>query len=99
MSENRRSNGEWFRLFEEQRRSGRTMLEFCRSKGINFSTFKNKKYAFAKQPREVVELVEITPRPESVKLTIVLLNGRRLEVAEGFNEVQVKRLIAALESC
>lgn len=99
MAEELRSGREWERLFTEQSRSGMTMREFCESRGINYSTFKNRRYRLTGGSSSKVEIVEISRPPVKAVATVVLPNSRRLELTSGFDEVELKRLIAVLESC
>ena len=88
----------WEQMISEQRLSGETIEEYCASRGVSQYTFKKRKYAVVRKPKErATEFIEIARRVSA--LNIRLKNGRMLEVGSGFNDSEVQRLIRLLESC
>ena len=98
----RRSREEAERLVEEYTRSGMTRAAFCRAQGIAPHTldYYREKHRKLKQQNTAqllpVELVNSLPSRSSC-LGVELANGRRIAVAEGFDAMLLKRLIATLE--
>ena len=98
----RRSREEAERLVEEYTRSGMTRAAFCRAQGIAPHTldYYREKHGKPKQQNLAqllpVELVNSLPSRGS-SLRVELANGRRIAVAEGFDAMLLKRLIATLE--
>jgi hypothetical protein len=88
----------WEQLISEQPMSGKTIEDYCASRGVNPYTFKKRKYAMGKKPKDgASEFIEIGRRVSV--LNIKLKNGRILEVGSGFNDSEVQRLIRVLETC
>jgi transposase-like protein len=97
-----RSREEGERLVGEYEQSGMTRVAFCRAQGIAPHTldYYRQKHGRREQHGTAqllpVELVNPLPTGGSC-LRVELANGRRIAVAEGFDAMLLKRLIAALE--
>jgi transposase-like protein len=98
----RRSREEGERLVSEYKRSGMTRVDFCRAQGISPHTLDYYRQKHGRREQQgaaqllPVELVSPLPTGGSC-LRVELANGRRIAVAEGFDAMLLKRLIAALE--
>jgi len=96
----------WQRLVSEQSRSGQTVSEFCRDRGLRESLF----YDWKKRIREseAAKLVEVKlkepseqrkPLPERYPaIEIRLGNGRSLLVGPGLGASHLRALLAVLET-
>lgn len=88
----------WAELITEQKVSGKTIEDFCASRGLNKYAFKKRKYgAVRKAKTSGNEFIEV--RRQATNLNIKLSNGRMLEICSGFNDSEVRRVIRLLESC
>lgn len=91
----------WRKLVGEQARSGQKVAAFCRERGLCAPYF----FAWKKKLSEAMaaRLVEVNVgEPPKANdgisgLAVVLAGGRKIEVAAGFQEVELMRLIALLE--
>ena len=98
----RRSREEAERLVREFERSGMTQTAFCRAQGIALHTLAYYREKHRKQGKPgaahllPVELLGSLPARDS-HLRVELANGRRIAVAQGFDAILLKRLIAVLE--
>jgi hypothetical protein len=98
----RRSREEAERLVGEFEQSGMTQTAFCRAQGIALHTLAYYREKHRKQgkpgaaPLLPVELVGSLPTRDS-HLRVELANGRRIAVAQGFDAILLKRLLAVLE--
>jgi len=85
------------KLVSEQARSGKSVAEFCRKRGLHSCYF----FARKKRLRESlaarfleVQVTERTPISRDSRMEIRLRNGRRLVVDQGFDAEQVRALLA-----
>lgn len=98
----RRSREEAERLVREFEQSGMTPTAFCRAQGIALHTLAYYRQKYRKQGKPgaahllPVELVGPLPARDW-HLRVELANGRRIAVAQGFDAILLKRLIAVLE--
>ena len=87
--------------YEEWRKSGLSMNEYCRRSGLLISTFSLwvKKYNKKEVTGVEMEIEKQTPNKNHPDLEIILLSGIRLRFREVANIAEILRLIKALESC
>jgi hypothetical protein len=107
----RRTRAEVQQLVAEFVSSGMRRSEFCRSRGLSFSTLDRhlKKRRWKRRRRPVssasagrlvpVELVKksLTQHESSCGLAVVLPGGRRIEVHSDFDTSTFERLVSVLE--
>lgn len=109
----RRSRAEIARVASSYRASGLDRSEFCRRHGLALSTLnRHLQREFEEDASrdsdvvgrgalvevklaEVVSPISNVDRPTS--LTVLLSNGRRVEVGDGFDDQTLRRLVAVLE--
>jgi hypothetical protein len=94
----------WRSVLEQWRASGTSRAAFCRRHGISYhslSQWKSRIGADAKVgPGGRRRFVEIAvPRAAVPSYEIALAGGRSLRVPPGFDDGEVARLIAVVESC
>lgn len=94
----KRTRDEGRRIVEEYEVSGMTRREFCRRTNIPVTTLDYWRQRRAKGPKP--RLLEVTVMKPEVPLacTVVLVNGRRIEVPENFHESVLSSLIRVVES-
>src|SRR5258708_9801355 len=92
-----KARAKWRRLVSEQARSGKSVVEFCRERGLHSSYF----FAWKKRLRESpaarfleVQVTERAPISRDSRMEIRLRNGRSVVVEEGFDAEQVRALLA-----
>ena len=109
----RRDRAEIARVASSYRASGLGRSEFCRRHGMALSTLNRhlqKQFQEVDRPdndddgRSPLVEVELAASVNPVRtvdrdcaLTLLLFNGRRVEVDEGFNDETLRRLVAVLE--
>ena len=109
----RRSRAEIARVASSYRASGLGRSEFCRRHGMALSTLnRHLQRQFEEEARRDIEVVGRGPLGEvklaegvnpgcnvdrAVSLKVLLSNGRRVEVGDGFNDQTLQRLVAVLE--
>jgi hypothetical protein len=109
----RRDRAEIVRVASLYRASGLGRSEFCRRHGMALSTLNRhlqKQFQEVDRPdndddgRSPLVEVELAASVNPVRtvdrdcaLTLLLFNGRRVEVDEGFNDETLRRLVAVLE--
>lgn len=91
-------------LIAEWERSGQTINEFCRRRGINESTFgwwrrERKRHEQGQAP--AVELVEIGTSDGAGEraVEVMLANGIRLRVPAGFERRSLEEILAIVRAC
>jgi hypothetical protein len=97
-----KAGAKWRRLVSEQARSGKSVVEFCRDRGLCRPYF----FVWKKRLRKdvaakflEVHVAEPAPRvPEDSRIEIRLRNGRSLMVRPGFDGEQVRALLAVVET-
>jgi hypothetical protein len=108
----RRSRAEASQLVVEFEQSGLKRKEFCAAHGLSMHTLDAWRRRAARPgvdekivPVELVEtchtgrgLMSVVSAQPSVTLRVVLPSGLRIEVEPGFDGVELRRLIAALEA-
>ena len=86
--------------------SGLTRREYCQQRGIPLTTFDYYRHRRQKKLKKPAALVAVKlaasgPAPQDsaapFPMTIVLANGRRIEVARGFAEADLVRLLLVAE--
>ena len=109
----RRGRAEIARLARSYRASGLGRSEFCRHHGLALSTLsRHLQKQLEKEARQDGDVVRRSPLVEvkvaaavspvstgdrPCALTLLLFNGRRVEVGDGFAEQTLRRLVAVLE--
>src|SRR5260370_6145466 len=106
----RRTRAEVQQLVKEFRSSGMRRSEFCRSRGLSFSTLDRhlKKRRWKRRRRPVFSADRLVPVELAAKkspkqhepncgLAVVLPGGRRIEVHPGFDTSTFERLVSLLE--
>jgi hypothetical protein len=106
----RRTRAEVQQLVSEFVSSGMRRSEFCRSRGLSFSTLDRhlKKRRWQRRRRPVSSVDRLVPVELAAKksrrqhepsygLAVVLLGGRRIEVHPDFDTNTFERLVSALE--
>jgi len=78
-------------------KSGMTRREYCAQHGIGISTLDYWRRAYRKQKPKLVR-VAIQETEPVTGFTLVLANGRRIESAWSFREMDLQRLIRAAEA-
>jgi hypothetical protein len=81
--------------------------EFCRSRGLSFSTLhrylrKNEKQRRTTIAKNRLVAVEVVSNPQKGReansgLALVLVGGHKIEVQSGFDEATLQRLVHLLE--
>lgn len=82
--------------------SGLTRRDYCQQRGIPLSTFAYYRHQHrqkGRKPALVAVRLETneTARRASSSMAVVLRNGRRIEVASGFVEAELARLVRLVE--
>ncbi|HEY6304475.1 MAG TPA: transposase [Terriglobales bacterium] len=96
----KKAQTKWRRLVSEQARSGQSVAEFCRERGLHTSYF----FAWKKRLRESARFLEVqvTERTANTsggsRVEIRLQNGRSLVVGLGFDAEHVRALLALVEA-
>lgn len=91
----------WRRLVSEQARSGKSVAEFCRKRGLHSSYF----WTWKKRLRESsaarfleVQVTEHASIARDSRMEIRLRNGRSVVVEQGFDAEQVRALLVVAEA-
>jgi len=95
----------WKRLLREQRRSGLSIIEFCRSRGVSPGSFHRWRRMLAvggsashrRDDRPTFVELAAPPSIPGPAVVFVLGCGRRVEIASGADEAWVARLIDRLD--
>jgi DNA-binding transcriptional ArsR family regulator len=109
----RRGRAEIARLARSYRASGLGRSEFCRHHGLALSTLsRHLRKQFEEEARRDSDVVGRSPLVEVkvaevvnpvcdvdrvASLNVLLSNGRRVEIGDGFDEQTLRRLVAVLE--
>jgi hypothetical protein len=92
----RRKEEEIRTVVEEYRASGLTRVEYCRRSGVALSTLSN--YCRRHKSSGLIRVnVEDTPG-QPARFALVLAGGRRIEIGSQFSDVELMRLIRAVEA-
>lgn len=102
----KRSRAEALRIAAEYEASGMSGAAFSAQHGLGLSTLVRYRKWYRESRAETkdrwvaVEVSEAKPEPVSTesKLSVLLSQGRRIEVPHGFDAVTLKQLIQVLES-
>jgi len=94
---------EWQKHFEEQRKSGKRVKDYCAEKGLTTHKF----YYWRARLRElagestVSRFVECRVQEAATGCPLILecVGGYRLQIAEGFDERTLKRVLGVLAQC
>jgi len=97
MSRRRRTPEERQEAVQAWRRSGMSQLAFAKVAGFSKESLRRWIREFPRRDADAVdvEFVEVA-RVTAAPLVVVLPSGLRVEVAQGFDAVEVRRLVAAL---
>jgi hypothetical protein len=92
MAKNKNIN--WPEYLAEQKQSGKTIVDFCKEKGIHPNTF----YSARKKYEHSNPFIEITvPKEQENRKTIELnRNGYTISVEPGFCEATLKKVLSLL---
>lgn len=96
MAKARRSAEEIAAMMAGYQQSGQTRQEYCRQRDIALSTFDYYRQR-RKAPKVPAGFVAVTMEAVNSPLTIVLRNGRRVEVVGGFAEEELTRVLRVAE--
>jgi hypothetical protein len=79
--------------------SGLTRREYCQQRGIPLTTFDYYRHRRKKKVRKpgLVAVKIVTSELPLLPMTVVLHNGRRIEVGGGFAETELARLLRLVE--
>ena len=96
---------EWNSLLSDYHKSKKSITAFCQSREISFHAFYHQlrasrgdvKTKRSSSAAAAAPFIEITK--SRAALVLRLRNNRSLEIPSDFNESEVRRLIAVLESC
>jgi hypothetical protein len=88
----KRQKRDWVVLIEEQERSGESVKEFCKGKGIHPATFYKSRKSYGKK-----SMVEI-PAPVAMEINpLILKTGRySLAIEHGFDPESLKSVLQVL---
>lgn len=92
-----RSEQEIGELLAGYERSGLTRREYCEQRGVAVTTFDYYRRSRAKRVSPVLVPVRVEPATSENALTLVCLNGRRIEVPSHFSEDGLLRLLRVAE--
>ncbi|MBX3356608.1 MAG: transposase [Phycisphaeraceae bacterium] len=95
----------WRRLLREQRRSGLSIVEFCRVHGVSPSSFHRWRRMLAgdgsashrRDDRPSFVELAAPPSISGPGVVITIAGGRRIEIASGADEAWVARFVVRLE--
>jgi transposase-like protein len=90
----------WRRLVSEQARSGKSVTEFCRRRGLHSSYFFVWKKRLRETPAARFLEVKVTERASissDSRIEVRLPNGRSLVVERGFDANHLRALLAVVE--
>ena len=96
MAKETQRSAEMRRIIEEYESSGLTRREFCQQRDISLTTLDYWRRELGAKPRLVK--VEVAAAEPSGSFTLSLANGRRIESAWNFADVELIRLIRIVES-
>lgn len=95
----------WKTHIESWQQSNLTQTEYCRSNGLSIKSFGYRKRRILESPEHSLSFVPVTIQAEPVTtfrsespLQLVLLNGLKIEIADDFNPLLLKKLIRTAEA-
>jgi hypothetical protein len=93
---------QWRRWIDQWRASGRGVRAFCARHGLATASFYNWRRVLARRAAEEpvfvpVQVVADAVPAQASALEVVLVDGRAVRVAPGFDEATLRRLLAVLE--
>jgi hypothetical protein len=93
---------QWRRRIDQWRSSGLSVRDFCARHGLSTAGFYNWRRVLerrvAEQPAFIpVQVVADATSDKAGALEVLLLNGRTVRVAPGFDAATLRRLLAVLE--
>lgn len=93
----RRSAEEIAELMAGYERSGLARREYCRGLGIAVTTFDYYRHRWSRSRQLVPVEIGESPASGGGGMTLVLVNGRRIEVTGNFVETALQRLLRVAE--
>ena len=91
---------EWRKRIAEQKRSGKTIVQFCKEQGLTEQSFYGWRKRMGKPEPVRFALVETSslqqPATTEPVLELVLANGERLRICVGVDTEELRRVLAAL---
>jgi hypothetical protein len=94
-----RSTEEIAAMMTGYEQSGLTRREYCQQRGIALSTldyYRHRRKKKVRNPGLVAVKIVASEQPSS-PMTVILGNGRRIEVGRGFAETELARLLRVVE--
>ncbi len=99
----------WERTIHEAKRSGISILEFCRQRGLQKSQFywwrrrlkaRRPQRILSKQNKGQASFALVSDKPEAMDagIELVLAGGRRLRIRKGVDETTLRTVLSAMES-
>lgn len=95
----------WKTHVESWQQSNLTQAEYCRRNSLSIKSFGYRKRRILVAPEQSLSFVPVTIQAEPVTtvrlespLQLVLLNGLKVEIADDFNPVLLKKLIRTAET-
>jgi transposase len=98
-----RKEQQWRRRIDDWRASGLCVRDFCARHGLASASFYNWRRVLARRAAEQpaafvpVQVVADAVPAQASALEVVLVDGRAVRVAPGFDEATLRRLLAVLE--
>lgn len=95
----------WKNHIHNWQQSNISQAEYCRCNHLKTKSFRYFKSRIARQSNSQISLIPVTVQANpihttepDVSLGLVLLNGLKIEVADGFNPSTLKKLISTAEA-
>ncbi len=97
-----RKERQWRRWLSQWRASGLSVRAFCTQHGLASASFYRWRHVLERRATEPpafvpVQIVADTRPPQANALELVLVDGRTVRVAPGFDEATLRRLLAVLQ--
>lgn len=97
-----RKERQWRRRINQWRASGLSVRAFCARHGLATASFYNWRRVLARRAAEEPAFVPVQVVADAVPaqasaLEVILVDGRAVRVAPGFDEATLRRLLAVLE--
>jgi hypothetical protein len=98
MPKQTRSEAEIAALMSGYDRSGLTRREYCRREGVALTTLDYYRHQRKKRKGPALVAVKLIEPQRETAMSLVLRNGRRIEVHAGFAETELAKLVRVAES-